>query len=271
MKNKRGSSETETEESDTEMDPPASYANNNGVLVSSVEQVRRRQFSPRSERVTINEDVEKADNEDDDDDANKFELPESTFTMIITENIFSAGFCMAIFAQLLSLVCLFLAFKSQKGVGEVGNPLGLGPDVSREVDVTRYIAIVVAVLNESEIPTALEIIGKGIQQSGNNMIRMKRIVLSSCMRLLLGYVFLMTVFVSVVQSTDVLQMFMNLLALQFVEDIDDVMFALAKRGELNLTKHHSCIHSCLSHTNYQFSRIYGSLAYECLRAVLHRN
>ena len=226
MKNKRG-------RSDTDMDPPASYANNNGVLVSSVAQVMCRQFSPRSERVKNNEDRE--DNEDDDDDANKFELPESTFTMIITESIFSAGFCMAIFAQLLSLVCLFLAFKSQKGEGEGRNPLGLGPDVSREVDVTRYIAIIVAVLNESEIPTALEIIGKGIQQSGNNMISMKKIVLSSCMRLLLGYVFLMTVFVSVVQSTDVLQMFMNLLALQFVEGIDDVVFQLAKRGESNYT------------------------------------
>ena len=228
MKNKRGSS-------DTDMDPPASYANNNGVLVSSVAQVRCRQFYPRSEGVKNSEDIERADNKDDDDNANKFELPESTFTMIITESIFSAGFCMAIFAQLLSLICLFLAFNSQKGEGEVGNPLGLGPDVSREVDVTIYIAILVAVLNESEIPTALEIIGKGIQQSGNNMISMKKIVLSSFMRLLLGYVFLMTVFVSVVQSTDVLQMFMNLLALQFVEGIDDILFELAKRGELNYT------------------------------------
>jgi len=264
MKNKRGLS-------DTDMDPPASYANNNGVLVSSVAQVMCRQFSPRSERVKINEDFERADNEDDDDDANKFELPESTFTMIITESIFSAGFCMAIFAQLLSLVCLFLAFKSQKGEGEGRNPLGLGPDVSREVDVTRYIAILVAVLNESEIPTALEIIGKGIQQSGNNMISMKKIVLSSCMRLLLGYVFLVTVFVSVVQSTDVLQMFMNLLALQFVEDIDDILFELSKRGELNFTTLRAHLYSGLSHTNNQFSRIYGSLAYECLRAMLHRN
>lgn len=255
MKNKRGSS-------DTDMDPPASYANNNGVLVSSVAQVMCRQFSPRSEGVK---------NSDDDDNATKFKLPESTFTMIITENIFSGGFLMAIFAQLLSLICLFLAFNSQKGEGEVGNPLGLGPDVSREVDVTRYIAILVAVLNESEIPTALEIIGKGIQQSNPKTISMKRIVLSSFMRLLLGYVFLMTVFVSVVQSTDVLQMFMNLLALQLVEGIDDILFELSKRGELNFTTHRAHLYSGLSHTNNQYSRIHGSLAFECLRAVLHRN
>lgn len=247
MKNLRGSSDTEIE-TDIEMDPPASYANNNGVLVSSVEQAQSQFSAARSERVKINEDVESVDNEDDDDDKNKFELPESTFNMIITENIFSAGFLMAIFALLLSLICLFLAFNSQKGEGEAGNPLGLGPDVSREVNVTRYIAILVAVLNESEIPKALEIIGKGIQQSGNNTISMKRIVLSSCMRLLLGYVFLMTVFVSVAQSTDVLQMFMNLLALQFMEDIDDVIFQLAKRGELNLSTHRSHIHYCRSHT-----------------------
>lgn len=234
------------------MDPPARKANKNGELVSSVEQARSRQFSAISQHVKINDDVESADNKDDDDDAaTKFKLPESTYTMIITENIFSVGFCMAVFAQLFSLICLFLAFHSQIGKGEFGNPLGLGPDVSREVDVTRYIAILVGVLNESEIPTALEIIGKGIQQSGNNMISMKRIVLSSCMRLLLGFVFLMTLFVSVIQSTDVLQMFMNLLALQFVEDIANVIFELAKRGELNLTTHRTSFsYPLLSFTNY---------------------
>jgi hypothetical protein len=49
---------------------------------------------------------------------------------------------------------------------------------------------------------------------------------------MLGYTFLCSVFVVIVQVTDVLSMFMNILALQFVEGIDDIVFELAKRGFL---------------------------------------
>lgn len=63
---------------------------------------------------------------------------------------------------------------------------------------------------------------------------MTRIVLPSLLRLSIGYLFLVTLFVAVVQSSSVLNMFFDVLALEFVENIDDVIFALAKRGERNL-------------------------------------
>jgi hypothetical protein len=52
----------------------------------------------------------------------------------------------------------------------------------------------------------------------------------------------MTLFVAVVQSSSVLNMFFDVLALAFVENIDDVIFGLAKRGERNL---HSILSSPL--------------------------
>ena len=52
------------------------------------------------------------------------------------------------------------------------------------------------------------------------------------MRFLLGYTFLCSVFVVIVQVTDVLSMFMNILALSFVESIDDIVYELAQRGFL---------------------------------------
>jgi hypothetical protein len=45
--------------------------------------------------------------------------------------------------------------------------------------------------------------------------------------------FILTLFVAVVQATSVLGMFFDVLALEFVENIDDVIFGLSKRGEVN--------------------------------------
>jgi hypothetical protein len=60
---------------------------------------------------------------------------------------------------------------------------------------------------------------------------MKRIVFSSLLRLAVGYLFLVCLFLVVVQESSVLGIFFDVLALEFVENIDDVLFALFKRGE----------------------------------------
>lgn len=180
--------------------------------------------------------------EEEEDEEELYEFPESTFTFLITENVFSVGFATAILTQILSLTCLFLAFKNQVSAGSLGNELGLAAEVSTEVHLTRFIAILLAILNESEVPQALEIVGKAFQQkaSAKDRISFKRIVFSSCMRFLLGYIFLCSVFVVIVQVTDVLSMFMNILALSFVESIDDIIYELAKRGFLGRPLMRAC-------------------------------
>ena len=58
----------------------------------------------------------------------------------------------------------------------------------------------------------------------------KRVIFSSMLRLVIGYMFLLSLFVNVVQATDVLSVFYDVLALQFVESMDDVAYALGSRG-----------------------------------------
>ena len=85
---------------------------------------------------------------------------------------------------------------------------------------------------EEEIPLGLEIIGKGVEQdaSGGYRFEMRRIVFSSILRLGVGYLFLLCLFLTVVQETNVLGIFFDVLALEFVENVDDVVFELSKRG-----------------------------------------
>jgi hypothetical protein len=70
---------------------------------------------------------------------NMFELPESTFTMLMTEEINSVGFAAGIIAAAISLTCLVLAFKNEMDDATSGNPLGLPWDVQIEVRVAQYL------------------------------------------------------------------------------------------------------------------------------------
>ena len=92
---------------------------------------------------------------------------------------------------------------------------------------------------EDEIPTGLELIGKSAEQAKVSATRSKaeiltgqvttrrfstsRIVLPALLRLGIGYLFLCCLFLVVVQESTVLDIFFDVLALEFVESIDDVV------------------------------------------------
>ena len=70
------------------------------------------------------------------------------------------------------------------------------------------------------------------RKCGGTGLSMRRIVLPATLRIIVGYVFLACLFLVVVQEDDVLDIFFDILALEFVENIDDVVFSLSKRGKL---------------------------------------
>ncbi|KAL7531293.1 hypothetical protein ACHAXR_003958, partial [Thalassiosira sp. AJA248-18] len=162
----------------------------------------------------------------------KYEFPESAYTLLITENLTSIPFATGIIAALLSMMCLVLAFRNELDNATDGNPLGLPAGVVTEVRIAQYLGVIIGVLMEEEIPQGLELIGKGAEQqiSGGTRYSMTRIALPSLLRMAIGYTFLSCLFLTVVQESTVLDIFFDVLALQFVENIDDVIFALSKRG-----------------------------------------
>ena len=88
---------------------------------------------------------------------------------------------------------------------------------------------------EDEIPQGLQLIanaaGHKLFLNGQQQkeVRM-RVLISSAFRLAVGYLFLSALFMQIAQNRDVIQIFYDVLALEFVENIDDTTFALAKRG-----------------------------------------
>lgn len=88
---------------------------------------------------------------------------------------------------------------------------------------------------EEELPESLEMMAKlkfRTKLSDGSTTLRYRLMLSLCFRITIGYLFLVTMFILVVQTDNVIDIFFNLLALQFVEQIDDVAFNVAKKGVL---------------------------------------
>jgi hypothetical protein len=66
-------------------------------------------------------------------------------------------------------------------------------------------------------------------------LKNRRIIIVSLLRICVGYLFLLTLFINVAQNDDVIQIFYDLLALEFVENIDNMAYALGKRGFFGMT------------------------------------
>ena len=104
------------------------------------------------------------------------------------------------------------------------------------VRASQYLAILIAIMMESEIPTGLMLLRNISSQSFQAILITNssyiRFVASAILRILLGYLFLINVFVVLIQSKEVLEIFYNILALEFLIQLDDISFVLSKMDVL---------------------------------------
>ena len=93
-----------------------------------------------------------------------------------------------------------------------------------------FASLYLGILLEEEIPEAIQLLRTFSRDSlKQHKLSYKRFVFSALCRLVNGYLFIVALFFIIVQANYVLDIFYDLLALQFVQSIDDVCFALAKR------------------------------------------
>jgi len=162
----------------------------------------------------------------------KYTLPSSTYTLIITEKIFSLPFLVGLIALGMSLTMLIIVMISELDDGSNRNPLGVPAGVEITCRIAQYLGVIIGVLMESEIPLALEILGQECEQLqlGRMPFNRVRVIVSCIMRLCVGTLFLFTLFLVVIQEGSALDIFFDMLALEFVENIDVIIYELCKRG-----------------------------------------
>mmetsp|Transcript_27009 Transcript_27009/g.46065 ORF Transcript_27009/g.46065 Transcript_27009/m.46065 type:complete len:646 (-) Transcript_27009:335-2272(-) len=155
-------------------------------------------------------------------------LPQSTHSLLFTENVLSAPFAFAFSVLSVSIGCLVLAFYDNLNM-EGPNSLNIPANVPPEVRAAQYLSILIAVTMEEEIPTATRLLRMIPKSSVEAMgISYGKFLISAACRLAIGYFFLINVFLVIAQSDRVLDIFYDMLALNFVSMIDDIAFQLAK-------------------------------------------
>lgn len=158
-------------------------------------------------------------------------LPESTHTLLFTEPIHSKAFQFSFAIAALSILCLLLALLSNDYL-KYGSS-ALPANVGGAVKAAQYASIIVALLMEDEIPTGLFLlrrVSKKYFKSNFSELKYYKFVASCVLRILMGYLFLLNVLLILMQARDVLDIFFDFIALQFLQQLDDIAFNLAKMG-----------------------------------------
>eukprot|EP00984_Skeletonema_dohrnii_P016809 scaffold7526_cov115-Skeletonema_dohrnii-CCMP3373.AAC.8 len=166
-----------------------------------------------------------------DADFDPITLPQSTHTLLFTEPVCSKSFQFSVAIATLSILCLLLALTNNgitlDGIGQV--PANVG----KAVKIAQFASIFIALLMEEEIPTGLYLlrrIPKTYFKSKFPELRYSKFVAASCLRIFMGYLFLVNVLFLLMMSDNVIDIFFDFIALQFLQQLDDISFNLARMG-----------------------------------------
>ena len=159
-------------------------------------------------------------------------LTQSTYSFLFTEPVHSVPFAFAVSILLISYTCLILALVDNIYIGYTPeNPFSVPVGVTGVVKTAQYLALLVGSIMEEEIPESLHIlrmISRSTLPKVDSNFQYRKFVICAMLRIIMGYLFIVNMFVVVVQATRVIDIFFNVLALQFLQQVDDIAFRLAK-------------------------------------------
>ena len=159
-------------------------------------------------------------------------LSRSTHSFLFTEPTCSAAFAFAVLVVTVSCTCLVLSLiYSLADVETRNNPLSIPVNVDVTVKITQYLALFIGLIMEEEIPESLYLLRVVSEKSLRRLepdIRYSKFVVWSSVRVVMGYLFLSNLFIFVCRATSVIDIFFDVLALQSLQQIDDVAFRLAR-------------------------------------------
>ncbi|KAL7526685.1 hypothetical protein ACHAWF_001874 [Thalassiosira exigua] len=162
-------------------------------------------------------------------------LTQSTHSLLFTEKTRSIPFAFSFAIMVMTYTCLVLALLNNVGGWYPRNRFNVPVGVTLDVKIAQYLAILIGLLMEEEIPESLyllRMINRTTLHQREPKMKYGRFVFYSLLRIINGYLFLLNMFVVVVQSEGVIDIFFDAMALQFLQQIDDIAFRLAKMDVL---------------------------------------
>jgi len=159
-------------------------------------------------------------------------LTENAYSLIYISDACCISFYFGLFFSMFQLLFPILALVN--AVEKKPNVFNVPVNVSKEVFTAGVLCIFISVPTFTDLLDAIEHFQNGYnkelalkQASGATYLKW---LLAFSLQLLVGGVFNLVIFILIVQSTTIIEMFLNFAALQFITDIDDLAFSMAKRG-----------------------------------------
>ncbi|KAL3931030.1 MAG: hypothetical protein SGBAC_011499 [Bacillariaceae sp.] len=161
-------------------------------------------------------------------------MQENIFSLMYIAPVSSGAFWFALLVSLFQTALPFLALLDLIILNdEEGNYLQLPNNVSIQVRVLAAMVLVLAVVQFWDLMEAVEMLQKGPPPSRSDIppgARAWKFYMSYTIQMIMGTLFQIAVFVFIMHSTTILDIFLNFAALEFITSVDEFAFAFAKRG-----------------------------------------
>lgn len=157
----------------------------------------------------------------DDIDLDPITFDESTHTLLFTEPINSTPFVLSILIAVLSILCLLLSLFNN-GLAKERIEDVIPANVDTAVKTAQYTSIFIALLMEEEIPTGLYLLKRISRQYFIRTfpeLSYHQFVFSNVLRIFSGYLFLINVLLILIVADDVMEIFFEFIALQFIQQL----------------------------------------------------
>ncbi len=176
---------------------------------------------------------ETSDESDTEEDGHLFRLSEDSYSILFIAKPNSRPFRFAVVVLIMQLLVLILAVSDMERENS-GNLFYPPIDVSLAVAIAQYVSLVVAGLTQVDVFISLEaliVVGyaPSITERFPGATKAKWIV-SNVLRLMVGVFTFFAIFLTIVTSDNVLTIFKDFAALQFITEFDNIAFWLANFG-----------------------------------------
>ena len=163
-------------------------------------------------------------------------LPGDTFSFFVYSDVLrSRTFYLALVVFLFQMAIYFILAYDITNFRNPKNRLKLPVNVEIPVRIAECFAIMVAIITQDEVGTAVVLIREGFDEDLVEAFpgaTKAKWVWSIALRAFEGLFGLLLTCLLIMQSTTVLDLLLNFLAMEFVSKLDDVVFVLAREGFL---------------------------------------
>ncbi len=170
---------------------------------------------------------------------NERSLPDDTFSFLIYTKFTSLPFLLGVIVFLFQVCIYAVLFGNIYDHRNKKNPFGFPFNVSASVRISEVLAIFISIITQQDMRSAICLYRDGFDKNGLTRVFKKATLCkwtcSIVLRATEGILGLIITFLLIMRSDSVLELLLNFSAIEFVTDLDDLVFKLARQKFLGKT------------------------------------